>query len=71
MFTDLFHGYIDMAGILLKAVDANHPRAPDHTSVLGSMYVHQILRTCQCLNDFRVRIYNLGTCTLTAWPLNM
>ena len=34
-------------------------------SVLGFMFVHQNNRNCQCLNDLRVRIYDLGT--LTTW----
>ena len=50
------------------AGDAYYPRAPDHTSVLGSMSVYQIFRNCQCLDNLRVRIYDLGT--LTTWLYN-
>ena len=41
IFTDLFHGYIDMTG---KAGDAHYRRASDHTSILGSMSVYRIIR---------------------------
>ena len=47
-----------MASVLQLAGKAYYPRAPDHTFVLGSMSVYQILRNCQCLNDLRVRIYD-------------
>ena len=46
---------------MLEAGDANHPRAPDHTSGLRSVSENQIFRTCQCLIDLRVRVYNFGT----------
>ena len=60
-FTDLFHGYIDMPGVLYQAGDAFYPRVPDYTSVLGSVFVYQIFRNCQSLNDLRFRTYDLDT----------
>ena len=56
IFPDLFHGYIDMAGVLQKSGDTYFPRAPDHSSALGPMSVYQI---------FRKYIYDLDT--LTTW----
>ena len=52
-----------MAGVLQSANDAYYPRAPEHTTVLGSMSVYQIFRNCQYLNDVRIRTYDLGTLT--------
>ena len=50
-------------GCIIITGDAYYPRAPDHTSVLGTMTVYQIFRNSQCLNDLRVRIYELGAWT--------
>ena len=47
--TDLFHGHIDMADDLECAGDVYYPRAPYHTSLLGSMSVYKTFRNCQCL----------------------
>ena len=35
-------------GCIILGSDAYYPRAPDHTSVLGSMSVYQIFRNFQC-----------------------
>ena len=45
----------------MAAGDAYYSRAPDYTSVMESVHVYKIYRNCQCLNDLRVRTYDLGT----------
>ena len=49
----------------MEAGDDYYPRAPDHTSFSGSMTVYQIFQNCQCLNDLRVRTFDMGT--LAIW----
>ena len=56
-------------GCIIIGSDAYYPRAPDHTYDLESMFVYKIFRTCQCLNDLRVRIYDLGA--LNTWLYNL
>ena len=47
-----------MSGVLYKAGDANYPRAPDHTAVLGSM-LYQIFRNVLMTNEFGFMIWAL------------
>ena len=54
-----------MASLLYKAGDVDYPWPPDLTSDFGFMSVYQIFRNCQCLNNLRVRFYDLGI--LTTW----
>ena len=63
IFTDLFHGYIDMAGYNNRQAMLTTRGYLITLLFLGSRSVYQIIWKSQCLNYLRVWSYDLGTST--------